>query len=430
MINNPNIKERALHQFSVLEWLILLCCLLMFAGFLFSRITLSVGMIGIILLGFRPGSLKAGWEKFRHNTYGWLAFAFFLAYLISGFWSGDMDNWRLFTQIKIPFALLPFAMMNLPFHRKRLQLWLTGCIMVVLLAGIIYSCSILLTNPERLFSGRHLPSPAFGDYIRFTIAIVLTMQMVLYLWKKKNGFTFSTLGKTLMVVWFAVGIIYLHLQAAKSGLLCFYLFVFINVGFRFFKNSKYGLWKGGGIIVFAGILLFASTKFVPPVKSQFAKLERERELWNNKDTAQYGSVSSVIPRLMSYETAWKGIQKHPIKGVGAGDLNLVMNQLYEEYYPYVIKRFRVIPHNQYICSALLVGIPLTLLLVLMIIWPFFKVDNIMLFSTTCMMVVGTLIEAMFEIQYGVFVYLFFTLFWLSALQKKKEKSSPVGASMA
>lgn len=406
-------------RLSLFEWIIVVSCVLMFSGFMFSRILLSIGMISLIVLGFRPNQLRQGWERFRHCGFCWLAIFFFLSYFISGLWSQDMEGWMNFTQIKIPFLFLPFAMLNLPLQKKKLQLWVIGSILIVLLGGIIYSCSFLIRNPERLFSGSHLPSPAFGDYIRFTIAIVLAMQMVLYLLNKKYGFSFQKFGKTVLIIWLIIAAIYIHLQAAKSGLVCFYLFILINVGYHFIKKSKTGIWKAFGMIAVTGILLVLSAKFVPPVENQFSRLQKERAIWNSGDTSRFASVSSVIPRLMSYETAWKGIREHPTRGVGAGDLNNVMQRLYEEYYPFVVKNYRIIPHNQYVCSALLIGIPLTLILIIMVLWPLFIAENVMLLATTFMMIVGTMIEAMFEIQFGVFIYLFFTLFWLSAMHKEK-----------
>lgn len=400
----------------------------MFVGFMFSRAALSVGMISIIVLGFRPQQLRQGWERFKQSGFGWLAVFFFLAYLISGIWSQDKEGWINFTQIKIPFLFLPFAMLNLPFQKKKLQVWLIGSVLIALLAGIAYSCWYLVIRPEYLFSGRHLPSPAFGDYIRFTIALVLAMQMVLYLLNKKYDFGIQKVGRILLISWFIIAAIYIHLQAAKSGLVCFYLFVLINVGYRFIKKSKNGIWKAIGLFLVTGVLLLLSAKFVPSVQNQFARLQKERAIWNSGDTSRFASVSSVIPRLMSYETAWKGIKKHPVRGVGAGDLNDVMQKLYTEYYPFIVRNYRIIPHNQYICSALLIGIPLTLILIVMVFWPLFKTDNVMLFSTTCMMLVGTVIEAMFEIQFGVFIYLFFTLFWLSAMAKDKIPEKPVSVT--
>lgn len=416
---NLSKKFSASTVFSALDWTVMLSCALMFIGFLCSRVCLSVGMIMMVCAGFRPWALKEGWLAFRKNTFGWLALAFFCFYLVSGFWSIDKNQWLAATLVKLPFALLPFAMLNLPFHKKKLQVWLLGIILIILMAGIVYSSSFLIMQPERFFSKHHLPSPAESDYIRFTIALVLAMQMILYVLNKSEMFTVSKAGRVLMIAWLVLAALYIHVQAAKSGLVCFYLFVVVNVGYRFVKNRQFGLWKALGILLAGALLLLFSAHFLPSVNNQLNRVKSGVAIWRSGDTEKYETNSSIVPRLVSYEAAWRSIQERPFAGVGAGDWKSAVQEQYNQHFPF-IKHYRLIPHNQYICAAFLAGIPAMIVLLLMVLWPLRRFSNIALLSTTCIMIVGTMIEAMLEIQYGVFVYLFFTLFWLSALRKQSK----------
>ncbi|HET8572370.1 MAG TPA: O-antigen ligase family protein [Edaphocola sp.] len=412
--------------FSLLDWTVMLSCALMFTGFLCSRVFLSVGMIMLICAGFRPHALKEGWRLFRENTFGWLALVFFCFYLISGFWSLDREQWLAAAQIKLPFALMPFALMNLPFDKKRLQVWLISIILVILFAGIAYSSSFLVMQPQRFFSKYHLPSPVGRDYIRFTIALVLAMQMILFVLSKKNQFNIAKPGRILMISWMIIAALYIHVQAAKSGLLCFYLLVAVNVGYRFVRNRQFGLWKALGILLVGVLLLFFSVRFLPSVNNQISRVKNGLAIWQSGDTAKYETNSSIIPRLVSYEAAWKSIQKHPLGGIGAGDWEAAVQHQYELYFPFM-KKYRLIPHNQFICTAFLVGIPAAVVLILMVLWPLRRIPDVAVLSTVCIMIAGTMIEAMLEIQYGVFVYLFFILFWLSALRKEPGKTKATGA---
>lgn len=407
----------------------MLSCALMFTGFLCSRVCLSVGMIMLVCAGFRPVALRKGWQLFRKNTFGWLALVFFCFYLISGFWSLDREQWFAATLVKLPFALLPFAMMNLPFNKKKLQVWLIGIILVILFAGIVYSSSYLVMEPERFFSKSHLPSPAASDYIRFTIALVLAMQMILFVLSKKNQFNIARLGRILMISWIVIAALYIHVQAAKSGLLCFYLFIAINLGHRFVQNRRFGLLKALGVFLLVGLLLFFSARFLPSINNQLNRVESGLAIWQSGDTAKYETNSSIIPRLVSYEAAWKSIRMRPVRGIGAGDWESAVQHQYDLYFSFM-KKYRLIPHNQFICTAFLVGIPATIGLILMIVWPLRKLSDVAVLSTVSIMIVGTMIEAMLEIQYGVFVYLFFMLFWLSVLRKTPgEGPSSAAAAM-
>ncbi len=126
-----------------------------------------------------------------------------------------------------------------------------------------------------------------------------------------------------------------------------------------------------------------------------------------------------MPRLVSYKIALELIWGQPLTGVGTGDVKAEIDKKYKAEYPNMIEFFRLIPHNQFIFTALVVGIPLSLTLVLMFFAPLMRQQrNIYVVATLLIMFVGLSIEPMLEVQNGVFVYLFFTLFWMATFKNR------------
>lgn len=405
----------------VQEWLASVCCAGMIAGMLFSRGLLSVSMIIMFLNALHPAMIRDNWERFRHNRFALFSLLFFIAYVLSGIWSDDIANWSSILQIKLPFLFLPFTFMSTPLHKVKFQRYTIYSILIILLCGMAYSFSFLIADPGFFNTRPHLPSPLEGDYIRFTIALVLGLQMIFYLFGEKVILPLNTLEKTLLIGWSITAIAYIHIQAAKSGMLCLYLLIIIYIIAKYFRKRP-GL--GFAFLFLLGAASIIGGMTIPSIKQQVRNLVNEQKMWEANDTAQFNNSSSFVPRLISYKVATDLIRTQPLTGVGAGDVKIEIDKKYKAEYPNMTAFFRLIPHNQFIFTALVVGIPLSLSLVLMVFAPLMRQQrNIYVVATLIIMFVGLSIEAMLEVQNGVFVYLFFTLFWMAVFQNHRKKAS-------
>ena len=401
------------------EWLASVCCAGMIAGMLFSRGLLSVSMIIMFLNALHPAMVRDNWVRFCHNRFALCSLVFFAAYVISGIWSDDIANWWGILQIKLPFLFLPFAFMSTPLHKVKFQRYTIYSILIILFCGMAYSFSFLVADPEYFNTMPHLPSPLEGDYIRFTIALVLGLQMIFYLFGEKTTLPLKNLEKILLVTWSITTVAYIHVQAAKSGMLCLYLLIIIYIIARYFRKRP-GL--GFAFLFLLGAASIIGGMTIPSIKQQVRNIVNEQKMWEANDTAQFNNSSSFVPRLISYKVAIDLIETQPLTGVGAGDIKAEIDKKYLAEYPNMVAFFRLIPHNQFIFTALAVGIPLSLGLVLMVLAPLMRQQrNIYVVATLIIMFVGLSIEPMLEVQNGVFVYLFFTLFWMAVFQDYRKR---------
>ncbi len=414
------VKEKSVTSFwsiKLQEHFSCLCCIAMMAGLLFSRSLLSAAMILMLINACHPAKVVITWTSFKHNIFAQASVAFFSVYLFSGLWSSNADSWLMAVQIKLPFIFLPFSMLSLPLQVARYRKMVMWGILMVLVGGMCYSFYFLLADPAYLHKNHHLPSPSGGDYIRFTIALVLALQFIFYMFMERGVHRLTTWEKAGLLVFAITIVVYIHVQAAKSGLLCLYILFFIYALFIFLKRGKIFLLSAFLCLATIGML---AVLFVPSLQKQISNITYEQQVWQTNDTTKYNETSSFVPRLISYKIAGQLVKEHPLTGVGAGDMKLAMDQKYAVQYPNIKKIMWLIPHNQFLCTAISVGIPLSAILWFMLLAPL-AVTRMRIYTvaTIVIMFVGLMIEPMLEIQYGIFVYLFFTLFWVVALKKQR-----------
>lgn len=393
------------------------CCLLMIAGLFFSRALLSFSMFVMLLNALHPRFVGQYWIQWRTNLFSMLCLGFFLTYFISGLWSSDLSYWLKATINKLPFVILPFAFLSIPVHKEKTRnIVIFGLIFMQLLL-IGYSLTQLALHWDIYIKGyqfsKPIPTTKYNDHIRFSISLVLSIFMIFYLLFEKNTIKKGT--RYIMTAVVVLFIIYIHILAAKSGLVCLYLGLLI---FGIFKIGRKNKVLGLLAAVFIIALPFLGYLFVPTFKAKIDYVGYEVN--RTKETRRYDYTLSDAGRMITYEIGSKSIKEHPFLGVGAGDLMEEMRKGYKSDYPEITGDQQFGPINQFMFTALSVGIPLTLLLLAMCVTPFFmKVNNrIYLIVTSIALSVSLMVEAPLELQFGVFTYLFFMIIWINILKKQ------------
>ncbi len=381
----------------------LICILGMMTGLLVSSATLSIftflfGMNAI--WGIHPREwLKNKWWLLG---VGWVAL-----YALTYFWSDDKRYWGIGLQVKLAFLLLPLAFPYLPrFSAKQLQI--IALVMAgTLLAGAIYSISFLIRDPAASvwqYRVAHLlPTPAGNDHVRFSVVIVLFIVWSVYTWPSLQ----TRYIKWVIGISVALLVVYLHILAAKSGIISLYLFLMAwSVYLLFVKKKLVGI-----IIVIAiPVFILLAIKYLPTfgARSSYTYYSLFMVRVGDK-SGNYGEMG----RLISYDIALKLIKQHPVCGVGTGDMMAEMKKGYSQWFPEVADYSRLIPHNQFLVVALGCGIPAMLLFAVWVFMPLTAIrrnrQSFFFFIVWLILFIQLMIEPVFEVQVGVFVYLFFLL---------------------
>jgi len=408
----------------ILDWVALFSCLSMVAGLFFSRALLSFGILVLWLSSLHPAVIGGHWKAWKRDPFALLCFGFFSTYLLSGLWSDNQAFWLASVINKLPFILLPFAFFSVPFEQGRfLRLFVAGLVLMQL--GVIANSLLhLVMNPDYYIHGYHfsspLPTTRYGDHIRFSLSLVFSILLLLYLLREseerplKGAWRLATLG------FIAVFIVYIHILAAKTGLLCLYLAGLTYALLTVWRKSRAkALFLALGILSLPVIAYF----LVPTFKTKIDYVIYEID--KSSDGERFDYTLSDAGRMITYELGGAAITKYWFTGVGAGDVMDEMKIGYQREYPEVSPDQQYGPINQYMFTALCVGVPLSLFLIGMSIAPFTYRgrESVYLGLTGFILIISMMVEAMLEVQFGVFTYLFFLLLWIKIIKKNKSIAS-------
>lgn len=386
------------------------CALAMLAGFLLSRVLLSVSVVAFginALWGVHPRE----WVKSKWWLLGlvWVGM-----YYLSGLWSENMPQWNERTSVKLPVLLLPLAFSVLPQFSEKQQRFFTIGAALLFLGSISYSLFFLFTDPgyyiEQYRFSKVLPTLAEKDYIRYSLSISLFIIWCLYILNKlKNVLARWFIRLTILIL-----CIYIHVVAVKTGILVLYLFVFLWAVYITFKRRPF---SGLAILALIVVSALGAYKYVPTFEQ---KVDYFKYSWKVFGEGRYDSDYSDIGRLVSYDIALKLIPQYPFAGTGIGDMHDVMRAGYSKWYPTVPEFQQLKPHNQFLIVALGCGIPAMLIFLVWILYPLKWMnksrDGFFLFAIWAVMFVPLMVEPFLELQFGVYVYLFFILWMAHAIK--------------
>ncbi|MEI8279837.1 MAG: O-antigen ligase family protein [Bacteroidota bacterium] len=382
----------------------LFCVIGMMSGFLVSRVVLSISMFLLGVTGLW-GVHPRRWfkERFWLIGIGWVCM-----YAISYFWSDNIPFWGDRLQVKLPFLILPLAFAFLPgFSLKQLRIF-TVCVAFVLLGGVAYSLSFYLKDPGSFLAeykvSHVIPTPAKNDHIRFSLTIALFTIWCVGFWPH----LVSRAIKWFIGIIIAIFSIYIHILAAKSGLLVWYFSAAAFCSYLIYKKQSRII----GISVTTGMIVatFLAISFIPTLKERIGYMHYTYNVYNQGNVSgDYGDIG----RIVSYDIALKEIKEHPVIGVGAGDILDAMKQGYDKWYPQIKDEQRLVPHNEFMTVALGCGIPTAILFLIWVLAPLSLVkrgrQSFFFFITWMGLLLSLMVEPMLEVQFGVFVYLFFLL---------------------
>ena len=374
----------------------------MLIGFFLSRSLLSISMFAFgvsCLWGVSPK--KWFQEKWWLLGVFWVSF-----YFLSYFWSSNIPYWSTRTQVKLPILFLPLAFAFMPnFSLKQLHIY-TILLQSLLLIGVGYSLFFFFSNPHYYIEGYKvshvIPTIPENDHIRFSLMVTGGIIWSVYFYPKIifRWFKICTVIVTVILS------LYLHLLAARAGLLAWYVFVFLWLVYLLFhvETRKIGLL----LLTIITCSCFIAIKTIPTLKSRIGYFKWTIIVFNE---GQRNGLYSDMGRVMSYDIALRLIKEKPLLGTGAGNILDTMKNRYQQRYPDVADEQRLIPHNMPLTVGVACGIPAMLVFLTWLFYPLTKIkknrNGFFFFTNWLLMCIPIMVEPVLEVQYGVFVVLFF-----------------------
>jgi O-antigen ligase len=395
-----------------------------------GKAMLSCGIIGLTTCAIVNPNVTEHLKVLRNDRMALWGIIVWCVYFISGLWSENKSYFGHMALLHLPLVLIPIGLSAIKqITIKHIQYLLTFFVLLTVI-GSIYSAQFIFSATSDVLdlyrTGKSAITPFKNDHIRFSIAVVLSLLFLQYLFRVlKQDITFSNKNivqskswkqKTLVfligiiALWF---IIYLHLLAAKTGLACLYLIV----TYQIFELIKKGHWKTSVLLL---MLMFSTPMIAYKYSDTFrTKVEYLKFTLDNLKNQVNDTEISDEGRIISYKLAIHIAKKNLFFGIGAGDIKDKMEQAYlEKIGSKNVKT--LLPHNQFLVMLLVGGIPAILIFLFFILVPsttipFRKFPLLKYFWLV--MWVPLLVEPLHEAQISLTLHLFF-LFLLNKLAQK------------
>ncbi len=153
--------------------------------------------------------------------------------------------------------------------------------------------------------------------------------------------------------------------------------------------------------------------------------------WELKNFLSGGNPTghSVTQRIEFWRTAQGVIQANPVFGVGTGDSKQAMDAEYMRNQSPLAIENRLMPHNEYLLAAVMLGIPGLLVLLIALVYPVYANRKKLRFAFVVFFILAflsMLTEDTLGTQVGVTFYAFFNAFFLSRIRNAAEAPTAYG----
>lgn len=342
----------------------------------------------------------------------WLLVAFYLLQVVSLIYTVNMKDAGTMLMHRLPLLLFPLCCIvcNTAFltrNRQRILVWLlTGSLVVKFFIRLV---CILCTYHKIVFNGTF--DPVHHSYMAMYLLFVLGFLYSEWFYHRTEmkKWMLWTLGIVAAVV--IAYIIFVLSRAGIAGLVLMVGMVIIHLLFRA-KEVKLGL-----IVLALALVAGIGVFFVLP--------ESSRRLTQTFEEMSEGDTSDA--RYKIFGSSLKAIGRSLPFGVGIGDRNDVLVQIYEEMGDeyYINAQFN--SHNIYLDAMVSMGIPGILLLLAVFIVPAvgaYKKREFITLSLIYSVAFSGLFEAVLNRQMGIMFFGLF-LFILLANNSKEDESEQI-----
>lgn len=385
-------------------------------GLFFSRALLSVGagtffLAALVLYG-RPRVKNPVVRVFLTGFT-----LLFFAPVLSGLWSSDTAEWWKRCVVKLPLILLPAAFYYYT-PRRNTQFGISILFVFLVLCGTLYSVYEYALGTEQIEAGylqaRVMPVLTANDHIRFSWLTVIAILLIIYLHKEVTRRIFRIIN-VCIALWL---VIFLHILAAKTGLLLLYVSLLVMVVYTAGSTQKKKwLWALLLLPLFPVLAWYT----LPTFK------KRAQYMWydfQHYSKSNYREGLSDGMRVVSIKAGVQLWQQQPFNGVGFGDVESETRNWYRQNTPEVQPYEQILPSSQFVIYTAGAGILGIVFFLAGIAWPFTKKtlrQNPYFIAFYVSALTSFIFEIHLESQYGCFIFCFFAL-WMALCTTYKKDS--------
>lgn len=276
-----------------------------------------------------------------------------------------------------------------------------------------YASNISEVN-EGYLRAKSIITPLENDHVRFSWLVSVSVLLAgwLFVTKRKEEKIVSwLLGLT--IAWL---IIFLHILAARTGLISLYIMLTGVVVWLIIKKIKRKYIIALLLILF--VFPFIAYKTLPTFHNRVKYFLYDMEYFSK---THYLPGANDAVRVISIKAGSDVMNQHPFTGVGFGDIYAETKKIYNTSYPQMLESDKIYPSSEWMMYGAGCGWPGLLLFSLVMIIPFWirTTNKPIWYLLNAAIAFGFLFDIGLEVQFGVFIYSFVILWWWKWLTTEK-----------
>ena len=335
----------------------------------------TIGLLGFLVTAFFRKDLIATIKSNKQNKSYLLLTVVFFVYALGYFFiedGVDTGYWKGRFMVKIPFLLLPLALLaTSQLSRKQYSglYYLFFLITLITAIGSIINYVFHFDEINDLIR-RSKALPVVVNHVRYSLFVCFS---VFIAWKlhTEKFFLFSKHERWIYRIGGIFLILFLHVAAVRSGLIAFYGIAGLLVLYQvILKEKRYKL--GGGILLLLVIVPYIAFISLTSVQNKVANMYDDL---SKIETEERANNYSLTARWYSYKVGASIFQENKWLGIGVGNLKHAIKKTYTKDYPKIIERSVLEPHNQYLYWLVSFGVIGTIALLSSFFAPLFWKSN-------------------------------------------------------
>ncbi|MBK9733841.1 MAG: O-antigen ligase family protein [Saprospiraceae bacterium] len=393
------------------KWILAIAgIVLMFYGFMFSRVVSNIGfvLIGVYTL-FHFENIK--W-LFRDK---WMITFILIAMvpLISDIWYEGIHFYEHRGIMKFLLVLFPCFVFAFKPDQKTISI-INYLFIATMLFCTVYSLMLYFTNfnavNEEYKTSKVMEVLSYRDHIRISWAIVISCFLAGYEWARET----IKYKKILIFIYITFQIGFLHMLGAKTGLISLYFGTLILILYAFWGYKK---WSFLLLIPILAIMPFFAYKTIPSLRQRINFVKYDFQHYSK---GEYRAGLSDAVRFYSLKAGKDIISEHVLFGVGFSRLQAETESWYKRHMPEMTPENYFLPSSELVIYWASGGVFGLLVFLCHIILPFFKtylIRNKLFIAFFLPAICSFAYETHLEGQLPLFIYGFFTAwFWYLSYQ--------------
>jgi len=401
-----NLKRQKIHN-QIFGY----CCMaLVFFMPIYSKIMPSI--ISLMVLNWLiEGKFKKIPAIFseRHRLLTFSFAALYVLYLVGMLYSKNLDYGFFDLQIKLSLICFPliFATIDRDFPFQKLmkdvyKAFIAGCVTGTLILFGISIYDFIRSQDPAVFYYTRFSRFIHPSYLSMYLNLAVSI-LAYYMIRKEHPLTNKIrILLAMPAIYFSIVI---FLLSSKAGIFSLFFLFLMIIMYLLVVNKQ--VWKGLLFLFLVMVAFYTGFRFLPTTAERFKKTE---SVLSEQKKSSPENMESNSERLDVWKSGIEVIRKHPVFGVGTGDVKDALLSEYQKENKLFVYNMRLNAHNQFLQTYIALGILGALLLIFMLVlpgWLAIRRIHFIYFSFLAVFTFNTLVESMLEVQAGVIYYAFF-----------------------